>query len=168
LIIKRFAPHKINGKVIEFRLPVTFGATYEIKRAPWFEDDGKFVITELMQADNSVAGEDGAAPIVATLSERKKFDSAGVTVNGGKLLVIGSGDFISNGKFKILGNRVFWFGVSDYMVDGDKFENFEDVKIANHRLALTKNEFERILCRISLLPIGFVLLALLVAFRRRK
>ncbi|MDR2779125.1 MAG: Gldg family protein [Puniceicoccales bacterium] len=174
LVIKRFASHKINGKLIEFRVPVVFGTTYEVKQAPWFVDNEKFEITELMQTDDGVVeqGEEGnnspGPHIVTTISERKKFNASEITTNAGKILVVGNADFIANGKFKILGNRVFWFSISDYMLYGSSLENFKDIKIERYRLALSKKTFAEIMIRLAVLPLFFSLLAMLVAFRRKK
>ncbi|MDR1433199.1 MAG: GldG family protein [Puniceicoccales bacterium] len=175
LAIERFAPHKINERIIEFRLPVIFGASCEVKRAPWFVDVEKFEVTELMQVGGEVSGkvawasdETSTNPIVATVSERKKFDAAGTTVNAGKLLVIGNADFMSNGKIKILGNMLFWFGMSDYMLYGENFGNFTGVEIASYRLPLPRGMFAKALARVLLPPVVFLLLTIFVAFLRRK
>ncbi|MDR2629027.1 MAG: GldG family protein [Puniceicoccales bacterium] len=175
LVIKRFACHKINGKLIEFRVPVIFGATYEVKQTPWFVDDEKFEITELMQTDDGV-GEQGEAGndnsmgprTVATISERKKFDTSEITTEAGKVLVIGNADFIANGKFKILGNRIFWFSISDYMLYGSNLENFEDVKIEKYRLVLSKKTFTKIMMRLAILPMFFALMGIAIGWRRKK
>jgi hypothetical protein len=175
LVIKRFASHKINDKLVEFRVPVIFGATHEVKQTPWFVDNEKFEITELMQTDDGVIeqGEmdNGNSPgphIVATISERKKFDASEITTKAGKVLAIGNADFIANGKFKILGNRVFWFSISDYMLYGSNLENFEDVKIEKYRLVLSRKTFTKIMVRLALLPMFFVLMGIAIAWRRKK
>ncbi|MDR2432900.1 MAG: Gldg family protein [Puniceicoccales bacterium] len=175
LIIKRFGHHRINGKLIEFRVPVVFGATHEVKQAPWFVDNEKFEITELMQTDDGVreqgeVGNDNSAGphIIATISERKKFDTSEITTKAGKILVIGNADFIANGKFKILGNRVFWFSISDYMLYGNSLENFEDVKIEKYRLVLSRKALAQIMTRLAILPMFFALMGIIIAWRRRK
>ncbi|MDR0693225.1 MAG: Gldg family protein [Puniceicoccales bacterium] len=175
LVIKRFACHGINGKLIEFRVPVVFGATHEVKQTPWFVDDEKFEITELMQTDDGVGeqretGNDNSTGphIVATISERKKFDTSEITTKAGKILVIGNADFIANGKFKILGNRIFWFSISDYMLYGNSLENFEDVRIEKYRLALSQKAFRQIMMRLAVLPMFFALMGIIMAWRRRK
>jgi hypothetical protein len=175
LVIKRFACHKINSKLMEFRVPVIFGATYEVTQTPWFVDNEKFEITELMQTDDGV-GEQGEVGdgnstgprIVATISERKKFDTSEITTKAGKVLVIGNADFIANGKFKILGNRIFWFSISDYMLYGSNLENFEDVKIEKYRLVLSQKNLAKIMIRLAFLPMFFALIGLVVALRRKK
>jgi hypothetical protein len=175
LVIKRFTCHKINGKLMEFRVPVIFGATHEVKQTPWFVDNEKFEITELMQTDDGV-GEQGemgndnfmGPHIVATISERKKFDTSEITTKAGKVLVIGNADFIANGKFKILGNRIFWFSISDYMLYGSNLENFEDVKIEKYRLALSRKTFTKIMVRLAILPMFFALMGMAIAWRRKR
>jgi hypothetical protein len=174
LIIKRFAPHKINDRIIEFRVPVILGATREVSMAPRFADAEKFEITELLQADSVTVERKNAkdaeseSRVVATISERKKFDATGVTASAGKVLVIGNADFISNEKFKSLGNRIFWAGISDYMIYGENTGEFRDVAAESYKLTLSKMELGHIVLRVSFLPIGFLLLALVVAFKRRK
>ncbi|MDR1890998.1 MAG: GldG family protein [Puniceicoccales bacterium] len=175
LVIKRFASHKINGRLMEYRVPVIFGATCEVKQTPWFVDNEKFEITELMQTDDGVTEQGSTGNndsvgqyIVATISERKKFNTSEMITDSGKILVVGNSDFIANGKFKILGNRIFWFGISDYMLYGSNSENFEDIKIEKYRLALSKKSFTKIMIRLAVLPTFFSLLAIFVAYRRKK
>ncbi|MDR1401413.1 MAG: GldG family protein [Puniceicoccales bacterium] len=175
LMIRHFAPHRINEKLIEFQIPVVFGATCEVKRAPWFTDEEKFEITELLQTGDSVIEsgiDDGentsAARVVATLSERKKFNTSEITTNAGKILVVGNADFMANGKVKILGNRIFWLGISNYMLHGSSAVDFEGIEVKNYRLALSRKDLRKISARILVLPAGFLLLTVAVAFLRRK
>jgi hypothetical protein len=37
--IKHFTSHKINGRLMEYRIPVIFSATCEVKQTPWFIDN---------------------------------------------------------------------------------------------------------------------------------
>jgi hypothetical protein len=174
LIIKRFAPHKINTKLIEFRVPIVFGPSCEARQAPWFIDTEKFEVTELMQTDDVAEHAPGREEnekmprIVAVISEQRKFDASEVTNNAGKILVIGNADFLSNGKIKLLGNRIFWFGISDYLLYRENTGDFEDIDVGSYRLALSKSDFIRIVLKISFLPISFLMLAVFVAFQRRK
>jgi hypothetical protein len=138
-------------------------------------DEEKFEITELLQTDDSVKenGIDGGenipgAHIVATLSERKKFNTSEITTNAGKILAIGNADFMANGKIKILGNRIFWLGITDYMLHGSSVGSFDGIKIENYRLALSKKDLWKIFARVLLLPASFLLLTVAIAFLRRK
>jgi hypothetical protein len=174
LVINRFARHKINEKLINLRVSVVLGASCEVRQSPWFVDVEKFEITELMQTDDGVIEDGGVggeniprARIVATLSERKKFDASEITASAGKILVIGNADFMANGKINILGNRFFWFGIGDHMLSAERVGSFEDVSLKTYRLSLSRDEFRRVSGRISLLSLGFLLLGLFVAWRRR-
>jgi hypothetical protein len=171
LVINRFSAHGINGKNIDLRLPVICGISHEVKCAPWADDD-KFEIAELLQTGNGVVeqgvGEQSRGEyIIAAIAERRKFASSPAEANAGKVLVIGNSDFLANGKFTAFGNRVFWFGIGDYMLPVGNGLIFEDVDIGCHRLPMSKEDFNRIMGRIYLLPAVFLALAVLVAVRRR-
>ncbi|MDR1413658.1 MAG: GldG family protein [Puniceicoccales bacterium] len=175
LIVRRFAPHKINEKLIEFQIPVVFGGTREVSQASWFLDEEKFEITELLQTDgvaveNETNGDESIsiAHVVATLSERKKFITSEVTTNAGKVLVIGNADFMANEKIKILGNRIFLLGISSYMLRRNDSGDFDGIKIEDYRLALSRKDIWRIGGRILMLPASFLLLTMVIAFLRRK
>jgi hypothetical protein len=175
MIIKRLAQHKINEKLIELCVAIVTGGAREVRRAPWFVEDGKFEVTELLQTDDSVAvggngdGTDRTGPyFVAAISERKKFNVAETTANAGKVLLIGNADIISNGKIGLLGNRIFWLGMSNYMTHGDALGQGDGVAVDNYRLALSKGELAKICLRALALPGSFLLLALIVALQRRK
>jgi hypothetical protein len=138
-------------------------------------DNEKFEITQLMQTDDGV-GEQGLGKdqnslgpyIVAAISERKKFKASEITTNAGKILVVGNANFISNGIFKILGNRIVWFGISDYMLYEENTDIFAEVKIENYGLVLSKKQFTKLIFRIASLPITLLVLAIFTTFPRRE
>ncbi|MDR3143998.1 MAG: GldG family protein [Puniceicoccales bacterium] len=171
-IVKRFAQHKINEKLIEFCVGIAVGGMCEVKCAPWFVDDGKFEVTELLQTDDGIGirGDDGQRGpyFIAALSERKKFDQLETIANAGKILVIGNADLISNAKINLLGNRIFWLGVIDYMLRGESTWKFDEINVESCRLALSRGELAKICLRALALPVSFLLLAMIVALQRRR
>jgi hypothetical protein len=175
LVINRFSPHAINGRNIDLRLPVIFGISHEVKRAPWATEEDKFEITELLQTGDGVLeyGDDGeaangAAYVVGAIAERRKFGDSAATANVGRVLAIGNGDFVANGKIPALGNRVLWFGIGDYMLPNVDGGAFEDIRVENYRLALSKEDFNGIMTLVCVPPTTFLALAILVAIRRRR
>jgi hypothetical protein len=175
LVIEQFAPHEINKKIIEFRVSVMLGSACEVRQSPpWLFDWEKFKITELMQTSGERSATVDPEEIVkipytvAVISERKKFNAAEMTMNAGKILVVGNSDFLTNSKIKVFGNMVFWQGISDYMLPMESSEGFETTSIENYRIAMSGKNFWKIILRISFLPIGFLMLTAFVAFLRRK
>ena len=175
LILKRYSEHPINSKLIEFHVPVSFGGTCEVSTAKWVTDDDKFEVSELVQTDTNIISGDKKlqeheiGKTVAVISEKKKLDHTKISKNGGKLLVIGNSDFISNSRINFIGNRLFWLGINDYLLkDESKDLNLEDIVLDEFRLAISASQFKKIIARGALLPIFAISLFLVVLFLRRK
>ena len=175
LILKRYSEHPINSKLIEFHVPVSFGGTCEVSTAKWVTDDDKFEVSELVQTDTNIISGDKKlqeheiGKTVAVISEKKKLDHTKISKNGGKLLVIGNSDFISNSRINFIGNRLFLLGINDYLLKNESKDlNLEDIALDEFKLAISASQFKKIIARGALLPIFAMSLLLVVLFLRRK
>jgi hypothetical protein len=167
LVINKYAQHKITRELINFKVPVVCGETYEVREADWTVEDDQFAVTDLLQVDvaSEVAGS-GSQFIIAALSEKRM--SIAVDILAGKLLVFGCSDFAINSRINILGNRMLFCGAVDYMCGVDDSLDIDSFPIPKYRLTLTERQYFLITVLSCAVCCGFVAIGVVVYLLRRK
>jgi hypothetical protein len=75
---------------------------------------------------------------LGVLSERGLNSDLDVTIDHGKLIVIGNVDAITNHCIQALGNRYFLLSLLQYLLDDDSFPLLPSVEVSEYRLQVTK------------------------------
>lgn len=170
IVIKRYAQHPINEKMIEFRLPVVFGHTCSVAKAPWAIDN-KISCSELIATDETISdnSNEATSATIATLSTIKKFQLPHDNNRYGNLLVIGNDDFMTNGKFQFIGNRIWCLSIIDHFLK-QEHDTFDIIAspIEQHRFILSKQQFRHVAIKALLIPAACLLLMVGMTFLRRK
>lgn len=106
---------------------------------------------------------------VAVASERVSVrDNLPFSVRGGRLVVFGSGDFVSNQRVAYSGNFVAFLAAVNWTVDRDRDINVPARPIERFQLSLSAGEFSRLRYALLLgLPGATLLLGLVVYWTRR-
>lgn len=170
IVIKRYAQHPINEKMIEFRLPIVFGHTCSVSEAPWFIDNDKISCNELIATDEAMSDNNtSTGQIVATLSSINKFQLTKNKHRTGNLFIIGNDDFMTNGKFQFIGNRIWCLSIVDYFLQ-QEHDNFDIIAspVEQYRFILSKHEFRHIAIKALLIPAIYLCFLIGMAFIRRK
>lgn len=170
IVVKRYAQHHINDKMIEFRLPIVFGHTCSVAEAPWAIDD-KISCSELIAIDETISenNNESSSATIATLSTIKKFQLPHDNTRSGNILVIGNDDFMTNGKFQFIGNRIWCLSIIDHFLQ-QEHDNFDITAspIEQYRFILSKHQFRHIAIKAFFIPTGCLLLMVGMTFLRRK
>jgi ABC-type uncharacterized transport system involved in gliding motility auxiliary subunit len=109
----------------------------------------------------------GPVPI-ATLSEAIAAEDT--AHGGGKLLVIGNANFITNHRFCVLGNKILFNSIVTWLIDGgEQISASVKTKAAeSYKIALSRSELMRIGMRLLLIPLLFLLFGWLMIHVRRN
>lgn len=106
---------------------------------------------------------------VAVASERVGVrDNLPFSVRGGKMVVFGTGDMISNARFEIAGNRAVFLNAVNWTVDRDLQLSIPPRPIERFQLSISAAEFSKLRYALLLiLPGAALLLGMLVYWTRR-
>ncbi|MEM9157738.1 MAG: GldG family protein [Verrucomicrobiota bacterium] len=134
IIVKRFASkHAITNDLVTRQIGILSDRARSVRADPGRPIDDSLVVTELMfTSDLSWAEKsfgrtltpiydekiDLKGPVtLAAISERKVDSSLGITIPGGKLLVIGTTEFLSNNRIQASGNLFLALNSINYAID---------------------------------------------------
>ncbi len=118
LMVRRFAPHPITDKLLKLNMSIITDRARVVREDPGRPIDESLIIKELMATSDDSWGEKNYAvegfpqydpavdlkvPSESQRSQRKKVDSSlGISIPGGRLIVIGTSSFIANNRIKLL------------------------------------------------------------------
>ncbi|MDR2812693.1 MAG: GldG family protein [Puniceicoccales bacterium] len=181
-MIDNFAEHPITQPMITMQLVALFGLCQPVRldigapvrqyKAISLLSSGEKTFAKLdylQRKPQYNPSEDLAGPVsVAVLSEHMIDEkTAGMQ---GKLLVIGSADFINNNRFCVLGNKILFHSVVTWLLEGtDSLSNSVKVRpTENYKITLSQAELFKIGIILLLIPFLVLLLGYLVAYIRRN
>lgn len=110
---------------------------------------------------------DGPVPLGA-VSERTAGSRLGVSIPGGRLVVIGSGDIASNAQIENGGNKPFLMNTVNWLIDRDVMLNIPPRPISQFRLKATPPDLAHVGWNFLFFPAGFALFGLLVFYWRTR
>ena len=185
LLIKRFAPHPVTQVLIENSLPILTGRARSVRADPGRPLDESLTVTELMgTSDRSWgernytdvevvaynAGTDLAPPIrIGTISERKVDSSLGIKIPGGRVITLGTSDFLSNNRIALAGNLTFFLNTVSWALDHENLLNIPPRQVENLQLVISQKQLN--FTRIAIVagpPVVIGLLGLLVFMFRQR
>ncbi len=159
LMIKSFhASHAVTKELSKHYLPLVSDRALSVRADPGRPIDDSLKVTELMRTSKDSWGEksyresyrlnaappsldeniDLLAPImIATIAERNVDSSLGISIPGGKLLVTGTANFVSNNHIHSLGNLPFFVNAANYMIDRMASLNIPSRQIEKSKLDLS-------------------------------
>lgn len=133
LMIRLFAQHPITDSLYQQKIPIVTDRAMSVRADPGRPLDDSLVVTELLASSNKSWGErryraetaptydptlDLAPPVkLAAVSERKVDSSLGVSLPGGKLIVVGSSNFATNKRLQSSGNLNFVLNAINFSLD---------------------------------------------------
>ncbi len=187
LIITTFADHPITRSLAEYDLPVVFGPSRPVRQDPGAPLDERLVVRELLltspnswakadyrQKDSATArafdpARDTPGPLaVASLAERSAGAQIGISLQGGRLMAVGSTGFVANRRLHMLGNEWLFLNMVNWMLDKDSRLNVPPRPVATFRLALVKDDYTRLGLYFMLLPACVGLMGVVVFWIRRR
>lgn len=184
LIVRRFRPHPITEFLTNFQLTVLKGPSQPVRPDPGAPFDERLSTVDLLFSSDTSWGErsyrvggafefdprsDLAGPVaLATLAQRRVDTQLGISIPGGRLIVFGNADFISNQRFGALGNTVLFNNSIGWVLDRNvDLLNIPPRSLATYNLTLSRADMLRIGVRLFTLP-GVVAIAGLIVFVLRR
>lgn len=110
---------------------------------------------------------DGPVPLAA-VSERTAGTRLGVSIPGGRLVVIGSGELATNAQLENGGNKPFLLNTVNWLIDRDVMLNIPPRPISEFRLKATPPDLEHVGWNFLFFPIGLAFFGLLVFYWRKR
>ncbi len=133
LMVRRFAPHPITDELLRLNMSLITDRARIVRADPGRPIDESLLVKELMATSDHSWGEknyesetfatydpavDLQGPVViAALSERKVDSSLGISIPGGRLVVFGTSNFITNYRIQDSGNLFLALNAINYAID---------------------------------------------------
>ena len=133
LLIRRFAPHPITNELLRLNMTLVTDRARVVREDPGRPIDESLLVREIMAtSDESWAEKDYRSdqspeydstvdlkgPVrVAAVSERKVDSSLGISIPGGRLIVFGTSNFLTNNRISASGNLFLAMNTINYAID---------------------------------------------------
>ena len=132
LLIRRFAPHPITNELLRLNMTLVTDRARVVREDPGRPIDESLLVKEIMAtSDESWAEKDYGSespeydstvdlkgPVrVAAVSERKVDSSLGISIPGGRLIVFGTSNFLTNNRISASGNLFLAMNTINYAID---------------------------------------------------
>lgn len=133
LMVRRFKPHPITDELLKMNMSLITDRARVVREDPGRPIDESLIVTELMATSDMSWGEknyqkegfpeydpvvDLKGPVrVAAVSERKVDSSLGISLPGGRLIVFGTANFITNYRIQDSGNLFLALNAINYAID---------------------------------------------------
>jgi ABC-type uncharacterized transport system involved in gliding motility auxiliary subunit len=183
LVVRRLGDHPITRPLADNQLPVLFGFARPTREDPGRGEDAGLSVVTLLQTSDTAWGErdfrtsgrmtrdpqDLQGPFgLAVVSERTAASRAGIDLPGGRLVVFGTGDFVSNGKIAQLGNWRMFLNAVNWSLARDSALEIEPRPVTRLQLALTGSQQRTLhIWILGVIPGVIALLGLAVHLVRR-
>lgn len=185
LIVRKFREHPITQFLIDYQLSVIVGLCRPIRPDLGASLDQRRTTVPLMASSESSWGErsykniyasvnidpskglPGPIPI-ATLSERVINSQLGINIPGGRVIVFGNSDFISNNRINALGNKILFQNTINWSLEGNDLLNISPKKLKKYQLTLSRDNLIHIGVAMLAFPGALSCLGLLIYTVRRR
>ena len=183
LIIRRFAEHPITQLLIDNQITALFGQPRTIRVDPTSENDSRLQILPLIGTSEKSwaerdyrtqnpptfnADRDQPGPLsIATVSTRSSGTELGITIPGGRMVVFGNSDFISNNRLEVLGNRTLLINSINWALDRENLLDIPVRQLESYQVVISEQNLHRMLYYFSVIPFAFACLGSFIFFIRR-
>ena len=184
LIIRRFAEHPITNLLVEYQITALFGLPRPVRTDPGSLNDERLKVEQIVgTSDQSWAERDYRTqtelkydakrdiqgPIsIATVSTRSAGSELGINIPGGRFVVFGNSDFITNNRLRAFGNRTLFFNSINWALAKNSLLNIATRPLESYQIVMSQNDLQRMLLYFAILPAATALLGLFVFLLRRR
>ncbi|MGB1128150.1 MAG: GldG family protein [Opitutales bacterium] len=184
LIIRRFAEHPITQLLVEYQITALFGQPRPVRTDPASLNDERLDVAQIVGTSEQSWGErdfrtqdplvydanrDLRGPIsIATVSTRSAGSEFGINIPGGRLVVFGNSDFITNNRLRAFGNRTLFFNAMNWALTKNSLLNIVTRPLESYQIVMSERDLNRALIYFTGMPIAVTLFGLLIFFIRRR
>lgn len=193
LFVRGISPeHPITRTLYDARIPIVMPTARSVRPDPGRPLDDALVVLPLLHTSDGTSrglvtswgeinyrqpgpktfdrGHDLPGPIfLATVAERRVDPELNVNVQGGRIVVFGSTDFLANRRIGTLGNTTLLVNAVEWAIDPERHINIPARPI--ERLKLTLSEQQLFVSGLVIIlgpPLAVTVLGLMVYFVRRR
>ena len=105
---------------------------------------------------------------IATVSTRSAGSELGINIPGGRFVVFGNSDFITNNRLRAFGNRTLFFNSINWALAKNSLLNIATRPLESYQIVMSQNDLQRMLLYFAILPAATALLGLFVFLLRRR
>ena len=186
LIINRYGDHPITRPLYQNNLSILIGLSRPVRPEPAFLADESLDVQVLLGTSDTAWGKrnyreargtphfdpdnDLPGPLgIAVLAERRVPSQLGIDLSGGRIVVFGMSDFISNQRIVFPNNFTLFMNTLNWMLDRDSQVNIPPRQIQSIDVVMTREQSQRLGRYLSLYLPGFVaFFGLAIFWIRRK
>ena len=183
LIIRHFAEHPITQLLIDYQITALFGQPRSVRTDPASANDSRLQVHQLIGTSDKSWAErdyrtqkpiafdakrDQKGPIsIATVSSRSSGIELGITIPGGRMVVFGNSDFITNNRLRAFGNHTLFIKSANWALDRTSLLNIPTRKLESHQIVMSESDLQRMLTYFAIVPAATAMFGLLIYFIRR-
>ena len=183
LIIRRFAEHPITQLLIDYQITVLFGQPRKIGVDPASLNDSRLQVSPLIGTSEQSWSErdyrtqnppvfdeqrDQKGPIsIATVSTRSSGTELGITIPGGRLIVFGNSDFISNNRLQAFGNQSLLTNSINWILDHNDLLDIPTRKLESYQIVISERDLHQMLYYYAIIPVTIAGLGFFIFIIRR-
>jgi ABC-type uncharacterized transport system involved in gliding motility auxiliary subunit len=183
LIIRHFAEHPITQLLIDYQITALFGQPRSVRTDPASANDSRLQVHQLIGTSDKSWAErdyrtqkpiafdakrDQKGPIsIATVSSRSSGIELGITIPGGRMVVFGNSDFITNNRLRAFGNHTLFINSANWALDRTSLLNIPTRKLESHQIVMSESDLQRMLTYFAIVPAATAMFGLLIYFIRR-
>ncbi len=187
LIIRQYADHPITETLIKNQIPLVFGLCRPVRMNPGSPLDERLQTTQLLGSSASSWAKrnylnpkniqelsynpktDLKGPIsLAMIAERKISPSLGINFSGGRLLVFGNSDFITNQRIGALGNYMLFLNTINWSLDKNDLLAIQPRPIHRIQIPLSRKEVINLGLVLLILPCSTAIAGVIVYWIRKQ
>lgn len=184
LIIRRFAEHPITDLLVDYQITALFGQPRPVRTDPGSLKDPRLKVDQIIGTSNQSWGErdyrtqkeivfdegrDLKGPIsIATVSTRSAGTELGITIPGGRFVVFGNSDFITNNRLRAFGNRTLFFNSMNWALSKNSLLNIATRPLESYQVVMSDRDLKRLLLYFAIIPGGTALFGLFIFLIRRR
>lgn len=184
IIIRRFSKHPITELLIDYQITALFGRPRPIRIDPAALRDPGLKVTQIIgTSDQSWAERDYRknnipkfdpkrdlrGPItVAAASTRSAGTDLGITIPGGRFVVFGNSDFISNNRLRTFGNRSLFYNSLNWALSRNDMLNIATRPLRSYQVVMSEHDLNRSIFYFATIPSATALLGLFIYLIRRR
>lgn len=184
LIIRRFAEHPITDLLVDYQITALFGQPRPVRTDPGSLKDPRLKVDQIIGTSNQSWGErdyrtqkeivfdegrDLKGPIsIATVSTRSAGTELGITIPGGRFVVFGNSDFITNNRLRAFGNRTLFFNSMNWALSKNSLLNIATRPLESYQVVMSDRDLKRLLLYFAIIPGTTALFGLFIFLIRRR
>lgn len=183
-IIRRFAEHPITELLIDYQITALFGQPRPVRTDPGSLNDPRLKVTQIIGTSDQSwgerdyrtqdkivfdAGSDLKGPVsIAAVSTRSADTELGISIPGGRFVVFGNSDFITNNRLRAFGNRTLLFNSINWALTKNSLLNIATRPLESYQVVMSERDLNRLLLYYGAIPGATALLGIFIFLLRRR